>query len=539
MQKPSGRLMRATLGNKILALAIAALTLVLSVGAVGLWSSDAQGRSATQLAATFGPVRDSRGIDAAQAGVRAEVLQAVLAATPAQRQAALDHFGAAAGELRSALRSLRSSGQVSSRRLDALDATAEHLLTQGQRVISLANHDVTDPQQVAAKRALPAFRAIGQTMVQALPGLDAEINRHSNTALGNARSAKGTSRNLIVAASIAAAILLLGSAAGLVRQINNRVTACLDAAKAIAAKDLRPRPALRGRDELTDVAAALGVASDNVRGALRQIEDGAVTLAGASEELSVTSHQLTEGARETASRSDAVAAATQVVNDSVADAARNTTDVQSSLGVVSERAAAATSIVERAVHLGTAATARANTLAESSSEIGNVIKVITAIAGQTKLLALNASIEAARSGAAGKGFAVVAAEVKELASETATATEEIAARVITIQEEVAAMTSAISEVAAVIDQIRGTQEAIETAVTGQAAATSAITDRVEAARAAADGILESVEYVVSAAASTSNGSNDTKQAASELAVLAAHLRSLVEEFDLEPAAALA
>jgi methyl-accepting chemotaxis protein len=538
MRTSSGGLIRATLGNKILALAVAALVLVLGVGAVGLWGSDAQDHSATQVSATIAPVRDGREIDAAQATVRADVLQAVLAATPAQRQSALDLLGTAAGNLRAALRNLRGAGLVSGRRLDRLDATAETLLTQGQRVVSLANHQVTDPQQLAARQALPAFRAIGLKMVNAIPGLESEINHRAKAALAHARSAKATSRNVILGAAIAAAVLLLGSAVGLVRQINKRVAVCLAAAEAIAAKDLRARPALRGRDELTDVAAALGVASDNVRDALRQIEDGAVTLAGASEELSATSNQLTQGASETVARSEAVAAATHVVNDSVSEAARNAFDVRSSLDVVSERAAAATAIVEQAVNLGTTATERAHTLAASSSEIGDVIKVITAIAEQTKLLALNASIEAARSGAAGQGFAVVAAEVKELASETATATEEIAARVITIQDEVAAMTSAITEVAAVIDQIRGTQEAIEFAVIDQASATTAITGGVGEARTAADGILESVTFVVEAASSTSHGSHDTKQAAAELAVLAAHLRSLVEEFTLERAAAV-
>ena len=166
-------------------------------------------------------------------------------------------------------------------------------------------------------------------------------------------------------------------------------------------------------------------------------------------------------------------------------------------------------------------------LGTSSEEIGKVIKVINSIAEQTNLLALNATIEAARAGEAGKGFAVVANEVKELAKETARATEDISGKINAIQQDTANAVRAISEVQATIKHINDIQSAIASAVEEQSATTREIGRNVtEAARGTAD-IASNIAGVAQAARGTSAGAHQVSASSGALLMLAGKLRALI------------
>ncbi|MDP3892392.1 methyl-accepting chemotaxis protein, partial [Nocardioides sp.] len=165
-----------------------------------------------------------------------------------------------------------------------------------------------------------------------------------------------------------------------------------------------------------------------------------------------------------------------------------------------------------------------------SAEIGQVIKVITSIAQQTNLLALNATIEAARAGDAGKGFAVVANEVKELAKETARATEDIGQKIEAIQSDTQGAVSAIAEISEVIGRINDIQTTIASAVEEQTATTNEIARSVTEAAAGANGIAEDVTRVASAADDTRQGAQNTLQSATDLTGMATELKQLVEQF---------
>ena len=155
-------------------------------------------------------------------------------------------------------------------------------------------------------------------------------------------------------------------------------------------------------------------------------------------------------------------------------------------------------------------------LGDSSTEIGQVIKVITSIAQQTNLLALNATIEAARAGEAGKGFAVVANEVKELAKETAKATEDISRKIEAIQTDTKAAVEAIAEISGVINQINGISNTIATAVEEQNATTNEMARNVSEAARGSGEITSNIAGVAQAAESTSRGAGDTQKAAQQL-----------------------
>ena len=173
---------------------------------------------------------------------------------------------------------------------------------------------------------------------------------------------------------------------------------------------------------------------------------------------------------------------------------------------------------------------RVSELSKAAARIGDVVELINTIAGQTNLLALNATIEAARAGEAGKGFAVVANEVKELAQETAKATEDIARRVEAIQADTAGATTAISGIAAIISQINDFQLTIASAVEEQGATTAEMNRSVSEAATGSSEIAGTISGVATAAAMTTEGVSQTRMAAGELARMSSELQTLVGRF---------
>ena len=159
-----------------------------------------------------------------------------------------------------------------------------------------------------------------------------------------------------------------------------------------------------------------------------------------------------------------------------------------------------------------------------------MVKAITGIAQQTNLLALNATIEAARAGEAGKGFAVVANEVKDLAQETAKATEDIARRVEMIQADTGGAVDAIGQISAIIMQINDYQTTIASAVEEQTATTSEMNRNVSDAASGSEQIAANISGVAAAAAQTTSGANNTSGAASDLSRMAGELKTLVGQF---------
>ncbi len=346
--------------------------------------------------------------------------------------------------------------------------------------------------------------------------------------------AENRSLNLVMGL---ATFLALGSgisvAVFLSRNIAGATQSVLEQAEAIAAGDLtRNDLKVRSRDELGDLTTAINKMSGSLKRMILAIAQNAVQVAGASEELNSTSQQITANSEETSAQADVVSKAAQAVSQNLQTVATGAEEMGASIKEIAKNATEAAKVATSAVKVAETATTTVSKLGDSSTEIGQVIKVITSIAQQTNLLALNATIEAARAGEAGKGFAVVANEVKELAKETARATEDISRKIEAIQTDTKAAVEAIASISGVINQINEISGTIATAVEEQNATTNEMARNVSEAAQGSGEITSNIAGVAEAAQSTTRGASDTQKASKQLVETSAQLRRLVEQFRL-------
>ncbi len=264
-----------------------------------------------------------------------------------------------------------------------------------------------------------------------------------------------------------------------------------------------------------------------VEGSLEQTSHA---LASASQELIAVSQQMAANAEETAAQANVASAAAAQVSANVSTVASGAEEMGASIKEIAKSAHEAARVATSAVKVAERTNVTVAKLGESSVEIGNVVKVITSIAQQTNLLALNATIEAARAGEAGKGFAVVANEVKELAKQTAKATEDISRRIEAIQTDTKGAVGAIEQISKIINQINDIQNTIASAVEEQTATTGEISRNVMEAAKGSNEIAHNITGVAQAARSTTEGASDTKRSADELSKMALGLQELVRQF---------
>jgi methyl-accepting chemotaxis protein len=259
-----------------------------------------------------------------------------------------------------------------------------------------------------------------------------------------------------------------------------------------------------------------------------KIRASAESLATSSAELSTVSEQMSANAEETQAQAGVVSKASEEVNKNLQTLATGTEEMGATIKEIAKNATEAARVSAEAVRTAQTTNATVQKLGESSAEIGQVIKVITSIAQQTNLLALNATIEAARAGEMGKGFAVVANEVKELAKQTAKATEDISLKIAAIQTDTKGAVDAIGTIGAIIDQISDISNTIATAVEEQSATTDEMSRNVGAAAQGSAEITRNIAGVSEAAQSTTHGAADARKAAEQLSQLAGELREMLD-----------
>ncbi|MAT70711.1 MAG: hypothetical protein CMJ58_14445 [Planctomycetaceae bacterium] len=310
----------------------------------------------------------------------------------------------------------------------------------------------------------------------------------------------------------------------------------------------------------TQIAMAVNSMCENLRDVVGKLANNAGRLSSTSTQLSATATQLAGGADETTSQSATVAAAaeemsanmrqmassTEEMSSNVRTVAASTEEMTATINEIAKNAEQSASVASEAARLAQVSNEKVGGLGVAADEIGKVIEVIQDIAEQTNLLALNATIEAARAGEAGKGFAVVATEVKELAKQTASATDDIRRRIESIQGSTGEAVTAIREITEVINNVNEVSRTIAAAVEEQSATTKQIALSVSETATAADTVSRGVNESASAsqeitvnitgvdkgAKQTSEAASQTKEAGTVLSSLAEELQALVGQFQV-------
>jgi methyl-accepting chemotaxis protein len=304
----------------------------------------------------------------------------------------------------------------------------------------------------------------------------------------------------------------------------------VEALRGVAKGDFSTYLDPQGAGEYTELVEVTNESLNQIGGVMKQVADSAGSMVESSKELVRLGQDLNNSAGETSGEASSASSSAASIDHNLQTVATATTEMTASIQEIARNSHEAASIATAAVEVADTANTTVARLGDSSAEIGNVIKLITSIAEQTNLLALNATIEAARAGEAGKGFAVVATEVKELAKETAKATEDISSRIDAIQSDVRAAVDAIAEIGTIIRQVNELQVTIAGAVEEQSATTSEIGHNVQAAANGSGEIAKSVSGVAEAVEVTTAYASDSEHAATRLSGVASAIQDMMTRY---------
>ena len=463
-------------------------------------------------------------LDTRASEFKVDAFRALVSADPSSELANLAEDEATAAELIAELDAVRLTGESAATVAALEDSFADYTTAIGAVV------DAAIADQAGARLGHEAIQQANDVTDAAVGAAKDALSAANETADARLESAVSQANTTGVVAAVVGLLVIVGLSLLTQRSLARPISRVKGSLEAMARGDLTVASGVVARDEVGQMAAALQTAQEHLRSVVSGVAASADAVAAASEELSASSAEISASAEETSTQSGVVAAAADEVSRSVAIVAAGADEMTGAIREISQSANEAARVAAQAVTEAEATTTTITKLGTSSQEIGAVVKAITSIAEQTNLLALNATIEAARAGEAGKGFAVVANEVKELAQETARATEDIARRVEAIQADTGRAIDAIGGISGVIGQINDYQLTIASAVEEQTATTNEMSRSVQEAAGGSTEIATNITGVSAAAGSTTQALGQTRQAVDELSRMASDLRTTVSRF---------
>jgi methyl-accepting chemotaxis protein len=518
-----------SIAAKLAGVAVVALVTVLTLVGVGVHALVVAGDHAQYLETVTGQIRLELEADMAHDAIRGDVLRSLIAGPDASsgerdeiRADLADHTKTITDALAlfagpSADPAVRSAAQI-------VQPMVTNYTGLAQQTIAAALSTAGEPATYEAFKT--AFSEVEETLPTVADALEV-LAAHASQVVRDERSRAYL--QLAVAGALGtllviAICVLVG--VGVIRPLREVSTVL----NGLADGDLAHRSTVDSSDEVGRMARDLNQAIDSVRSTVQALSVSAGTVASSAEQFSGVSQRIAASAGEASANAASVTRAATEVSGNVVTLAGASEQMGGSIAEISRNANEALRVAGDAVSMADRTGETMSRLGASSVEIGNVVKVITSIAEQTNLLALNATIEAARAGDAGKGFAVVAGEVKDLAQETAKATDDIAKRVDAIQADTGLAVDAIRQIGSIITRINDFQVTISSAVEEQTATTQETARTVSDVASRTSEIATTISGIADVADRNQKESTTSMQAAAELTRMSGELSALVGRF---------
>jgi methyl-accepting chemotaxis protein len=517
--------MTITIRQKLYGLGLLGLLFSAAIGFTGWYGIRQVGRAVQDVGATSSAIRNHMEASTFLDFTRTDISKMFNSTGDAQDTAASefdDHQKLLRQRLAVAVSFTHSSEVLAA--LNKETALSEDYLGMALRIASLRKNSA------AAMPLLGGFLQQYQDLRNLMDDSSDKLQAETKRSESDAARVVGRSELAIVAMCLVCSPLLLLIASQTARGINRRLAVITGWLKELASGDLTLLAEDSCKDELGEIAHWFRDSLEKLRAAMGRVAASAHSVTSATEEMAVVSQRMSTTAEQTTTQANMVTAATEKVSRNLQTVSAATEQMSASLREIGANVGKAATVAQEAVGVASSTNKMVAKLGDSSAEIGQVIKVITSIAQQTNLLALNATIEAARAGESGKGFAVVANEVKELAKQTARATEDIRAKIEAIQADTRGSVQAISTIGSIINQVNDFSNAISSSVDEQTSTTGNIAMNISEGAKVSTEIAQNISGVAQAALSTSSGAHELNNATQKLERLSSELLTLVGQF---------
>lgn len=548
------------ISQRLLVAGAVSIAAAIVAGGTGLFGMNLAGQSTDRVTMIADAIRHHMEGDMMHDALRGDVLLALKASAEGD-SAGLDavsgEVAAHADAFRDAVASNEELALPEDVRatLEAVKPNLDAYINAAKSIVALATRD---PAEATAQ--FPSFMEAFETLEADMGAASDEIQA-SAAAINTSAAAQRSQLQFLMFAILAASAVVVGAFSFLtIRAVVTPVNDMTKAMNTLAGGNTSVAIPAQGRkDEIGAMAASVQVfkasmiEADRLKAAKEEADKQAaaerarmmesladmfetsmggivVSVSSAATELQATAQSLQSTAEVASRKTSAVADASRQTTDNVQSVAAATEQLSASINEIGNQVNQSSNIISSAVIQAEKTNSRVKALADSSRKIGEVVTLINEIASQTNLLALNATIESARAGEMGKGFAVVASEVKNLASQTAKATEVIASQVREIQDATSHSALAIDEIANTIGKVHEIGVAIQAAVSQQAAATQQISRNVHDASTATKAVAENIIGVTESSQATNAGSGEVLTATAELAESSERLRREMNRF---------